>query len=209
MDIMAWLHSLPPEIIYAIVFLIVGVESLGVPFPGEVTLMSAALLASQGIADPWVICIAAAAGAIIGDSIGYYIGFTHGHKLLRALSKRYPRYINPQTIKLAESAFSRHGVKTVFFGRFIATLRILAGPLAGVLKMPYRQFLLANTSGGIVWAGVTVWVVYFFGVVAEKWLHNLSWVALGVIVIFGIIFSLFFRKRFEAYLEKIIIEPGE
>jgi membrane protein DedA with SNARE-associated domain len=201
-DIIGWLHTLPPEAIYAAVLLVVGVESLGVPLPGELILMSAALLASQNVADPWIIWSVGALGAITGDSIGYYIGHTQGDKLLKTLSRWFPKHVNPRTIKLSESVFHRHGAKTVFFGRFVAILRILAGPLAGILRMPYRRFLLANAAGGIVWSGIVVWVVYFLGVVAEQWLHRLSWIALVIGLLLGILSSVIFRRRLEAYLEK-------
>lgn len=197
----SWLHTLPPEMIYAAVLLVVGIESLGIPLPGELTLMSAALLASHNIANPWIIWAFGAAGAIIGDSIGYYIGHTQGYRMLKSLSKWLPKHVNPRSIKLAENIFERHGAKTVFLGRFIAILRILAGPLAGILKMPYRRFLLANASGGIVWSGLVVWIVYFVGVVAEKWLHRLSWIFLIVGLLLGTLLSLIFRRRIEKYLE--------
>jgi membrane protein DedA with SNARE-associated domain len=201
-DVIGWLHTLPPEVVYIAVFLIVGVESIGVPLPGEVTLVGAALLASQNIANPWIIWLVGAAGAIIGDSIGYFVGNTRGQWLLKVLGKWFPKHVNPKTTKLAEKAFHKYGAKTVFFGRFIAFLRIFAGPIAGILKMPYQKFLLANASGAIVWSGITVWGVYFFGVIAEKWLARLSWVALVVTIVLGTILSMVFTKRLEAYLEK-------
>jgi membrane protein DedA with SNARE-associated domain len=173
-----------------------------VPLPGEITLMSAALLASQGVANPWIVWCVAAAGAIVGDSIGYYIGHSQGRRFLKVLGRLFPTHVNPRTIDLAERLFRRHGAKTVFFGRFIAILRIFAGPLAGILKMPYRRFLLANASGGIVWSGIVLWVVYFLGVVAEKWLHRLSWAALIACLVLGAIVSIMFRGRLEKYLEK-------
>lgn len=201
-DVIAWIHSLPPEAVYATVFFVVGIESLGVALPGELTLMTAALIASHGLVSPWFVWFAGASGAIIGDSIGYFIGHTQGRRFLKVLSRIFPKHINPPTIKLAESIFRRHGSKTVFFGRFIALLRILAGPLAGVLHMPYKKFLLANASGGIVWSGITVWVVYYLGVVSEGWLSRLSWAGLAVVIIIGFVSSMLFRAQLEEYIKK-------
>lgn len=201
-DVLAWLYALPPMVIYVAVLLVVGTESLGVPLPGELTLTSAALLSSQGIANPWIIWAAGATGAIVGDSIGYYIGREQGYRLLRFLERLFPRHINSRSIKLAESVFHEHGVKTVFFGRFVAILRILAGPLAGILKMPYGQFLRANATGGIVWSGSVVWVVYFLGIIAEQWMHVFSWAVLIVGLVLGAVTSMVFRARVDAYLEK-------
>jgi membrane protein DedA with SNARE-associated domain len=73
----------------------------------------------------------------------------------------------------------------VFFGRFVALLRIFAGPLAGVLRMPYWKFLIANVLGGIVWAGGTTAVIYYVGIVAESWLKRFSWLGLVLAVLIG------------------------
>jgi membrane protein DedA with SNARE-associated domain len=86
-------------------------------------------------------------------------------------------------------------VWAVFVGRFIALLRIFAGPLAGALKMPYPRFLVANVTGGILWAGGTTAVVYYLGLAAEKWLSRFSWVGLIVAVIAGLIVTLVVRRR--------------
>lgn len=201
-DIIGWLHTLPSFVIYVTVLLVVGVESLGVPLPGEITLMSAALLASKQVANPWVIWAVGATGAVVGDSIGYYIGLTHGHRLLNKMNKWFPRHVNEHTIHLAKTAFHRHGLKTVFFGRFVAILRIFAGPLAGMLKMPYEKFLVANATGGIVWSGLAVWVVYYLGIIAEQWFSRFSWIALGVALVIGTVFSMMLRKQIEISLDK-------
>ncbi len=202
MHIDLWLQDLSPIVIYLIVAVVVGLESLGIPLPGEIVLMSAALLASHGYSDPMAIWVAGATGAVVGDSIGYALGHHYGYRLLDVLAKWFPRHINPQTIKLAKKVFHLHGIKVVFFGRFIAILRIFAGPLSGILKLPYRRFLLANVTGGIVWSGVAVWSVYFLGIVAEHWFKRLSWLALGIALIVGVIVSLVFRRRINEYLEK-------
>jgi membrane protein DedA with SNARE-associated domain len=86
-------------------------------------------------------------------------------------------------------------VWAVFFGRFIALLRILAGPLAGALKMPYPHFLAANASGGLIWAGGTTAVVYYAGLAAERWLSRFSWIALVAAVLVGIGMTLLLRER--------------
>lgn len=83
----------------------------------------------------------------------------------------------------------------VFFGRFVALLRIFAGPLAGVLRMPYWKFLIANVLGGIVWAGGTTAVIYYVGVVAEDWLKRFSWLGLVVAVLIGIASMLIVKRR--------------
>src|SRR6202011_3285994 len=131
---------------YAAVFAFVGIESLGIPFPGETMLISAALYAGAthnlNIAG---VIVAAAAGAIIGDNIGFGIGHWGGYRLLL----RYGRYIrlHEGRVKLARYLFQQHGGKVVFFGRFVSVLRTYAAFLAGTARMPWPRFLAFNASG--------------------------------------------------------------
>ncbi len=181
--------------VYLLVGLIVGVESMGIPLPGEITVLTATLLAVKGLGSPWGVATAAALGAIIGDSIGYTFGKRGGRPLLDRLGRRFPKHLGPQEIAKAERTFERFGTWTIFFGRFVALLRILAGPLAGALKVPYPRFLLANASGGIVWAFGTVWLIYLLGEAAEKWLSRFSWIALLVAVVAAIGTTWWLRNR--------------
>jgi len=191
------LQTIPPLAVYLVVGAIIGLESLGIPLPGEIALVSAALLASRHTLDinPVAVGAAATIGAIIGDTIGYSIGRRFGMSLFERLGNRFPKHFGPGHVALAKRLFARWGVWAVFFGRFIALLRILAGPLAGALKMPYRHFLAANASGGVIWAGGTTAVVYYAGVVAERWLSRFSWIALVVAVVIGIGMTLLLRER--------------
>ncbi|KDF02452.1 membrane protein [Mycolicibacterium aromaticivorans JS19b1 = JCM 16368] len=197
MTVDAILESIPPLAVYLVVGLIIGLESLGIPVPGEIALVSAALLASRHTLDISPVWVGAAAtiGAIIGDSIGYTIGRRFGMGLFERLGKRFPNHFGPGHVALAKQLFTRWGVWAVFFGRFIALLRILAGPLAGALHMQYGRFLAANASGAVCWAGGTTAVVYYLGLAAEKWLARFSWVALVIAIIAGIGLTLLLRER--------------
>jgi membrane protein DedA with SNARE-associated domain len=190
-----WLSSVPPGVMYTLVALIICVESMGVPLPGEIVLVSAALLASSGYADIWWVAIAASAGAIVGDSIGYAVGRRGGRPFLEWLGRKFPKHLGPPQLAKAERIFQRYGVAAIFFGRFVALLRVLAGPLAGALKVPYRKFLVANMAGGIVWATGTALVIYYLGRAAEQWLSRFSWVALAVAVVVGIVTTMVIRNR--------------
>ena len=191
------LQTIPPLAVYFIVGAIIGVESLGIPLPGEIALVSAALLASRHTLDinPVAVGAAATTGAIIGDSIGYSIGRRFGMSLFERLGNRFPKHFGPGHVALAKRLFTRWGVWAVFFGRFIALLRIFAGPLAGALKMRYPHFLAANASGGLLWAGGTTAVVYYAGLAAERWLSRFSWIALVVAVLIAIGMTLLLRER--------------
>lgn len=193
----ALLETIPPFAVYLIVGVIIGLESLGIPLPGEIALVSAALLASRHTLDinPVAVGAAATIGAIVGDTIGYSIGRRYGMSLFERLGRRFPKHFGPGHVALAKRLFTRWGVWAVFFGRFIALLRIFAGPLAGALKMPYARFLAANATGALCWAGGTTAVVYFLGLAAERWLSRFSWVALIVAVLVGIGATLLLRER--------------
>ncbi|KAA9154041.1 DedA family protein [Amycolatopsis acidicola] len=196
MHIDQWLDTIPPLLVYVAVGAVIGFESLGIPLPGEIVLVSAALLASQHSSlNPWVVGIVASAGAIIGDSIGYLIGRKGGQRLFDWAGRKFPKHFGPDHVASAERMFRKRGMWAVFFGRFVAILRILCGPLAGSLRMHYPRFLIANALGGIAWAGGTTALVYSLGVVAEKWLSRFSYAALGVAVVAGIVISLIIKKR--------------
>ncbi|MEU7991434.1 DedA family protein [Streptosporangium canum] len=195
MHVDEWLQAIPPLWICALVGLVIGLESLGIPLPGEIVLVSSALLAAQGVVNPLWVGTCASVGAIVGDSVGYAIGRKGGKPMFDRLGRRFPKHFGPSHIAKAERYFERYGMWTVFFGRFVALLRILAGPLAGALRMPYWRFLTANVLGGIAWAGGTTAVVYYLGRVAEKWLKGFSWAGLALAVLFGVATTLLVKRR--------------
>jgi membrane protein DedA with SNARE-associated domain len=197
MNVDALLQSIPPLAVYLVVGGVVGIESLGIPLPGEIVLVSAALLSSQHdlAVNPIGVGVAAVIGAVVGDSIGYSVGRRFGLPLFDRLGRRFPKHFGPGHVALAEKLFNRWGIRAVFFGRFIALLRIFAGPLAGALKMHYPRFLAANVSGAICWAGGTTALVYYAGMAAERWMERFSWVALVVAIVFGLIAAFALRER--------------
>ena len=207
MSVAAVLESIPPVAVYLSVGIIIGLESLGIPLPGEIALVSAAVLATQevGISPVWV-GVAAIIGAITGDSIGYTLGRRFGMGLFEKLGTRFPKHFGTGHVALAKQLFNRWGVWTVFFGRFIALLRILAGPLAGALRMRYPYFLAANAAGAICWAGGTTAVVYVLGLAAEKWLARFSWVALVLAVLIGLGVTKLLKDRTTALIDQLETE---
>jgi membrane protein DedA with SNARE-associated domain len=179
---------------YLVVGLVIGIESMGVPLPGETTLIAAALLASQGDLRLEFVIGAAAAGAIVGDSIGYYIGRQAGRGLFERLGRRFHHFSEDRIVR-AEKYFHRYGVWTVFFGRFVALLRIFAGPMAGMLRMPYPQFLAANAAGGITWATTIGIVAFNIGDNADKIFGQVSVWALVVIGLAAVAVYMFYKVR--------------
>jgi len=146
---------------YLIVFLGVGIESLGLPVPGETVLVIGAVLAGQGHLEPAGVAAAGFLGATLGDNTGYYVGRRWGRRLIATRPLR--RIYDPRRLAAAERFFERHGWTAVFFGRFIAILRIFAGPLAGMHHMPWRTFLLSNAAGAAVWVGTVVTIGLLIG----------------------------------------------
>ena len=146
-----------------LLFVFVAVESAGVPIPGETVLITAAVLARPEHHDYslfWVIVVAAA-GAIVGDNIGYTLGRYGGRKLINrwGFVRRHAERVLPPS----ERFFERHGPKTVFFGRFIAILRVTAAWLAGLSHMTWWRFFAWNAAGGIIWATGVALLAYWAG----------------------------------------------
>jgi membrane protein DedA with SNARE-associated domain len=196
---------------YLAVFVFVGIESLGIPVPGETMLVTAAIYAGTTgrLSIFWVI-VASSAGAIVGDNIGYVIGRTGGYRLL----KRYGRYIRLEEnrLRLGQYLFDKHGSKVVFFGRFVSVLRTYAAFLAGTNRMRWPRFLVANASGGIVWATLYGLGAYLAsGVIATLSTPvaiGLGALAVVVIVAGGIIVRINIR-RLEAVAEAALPGPLE
>ena len=199
MSVDTLLISVSPLVVYLLVGLVIGLESMGIPLPGEVILVSAALLAARQELDISPVGVAAAAsiGAIVGDSLGYLAGRHWGDRMFTVLGRRFPRHASPDRVAYTEHVFARYGVWAVFFGRFVALLRIFAGPGAGALRMPYPRFLAANALGGVVWACGTTAAIYTLGTRAEDWLKESSWIGLVLAVAVGIAISTVFRRRLE------------
>jgi membrane-associated protein len=168
-----------------LLFALVAMESAGVPLPGETALIAAAILAERGHYSIVAVIVVAAAAAIVGDNIGYWIGRRGGRALLRRapVIHRYAERALPPS----ERFFRRHGAKTVFFGRFIAILRVTAAWVAGISRMPWWRFLLWNAAGGIVWAVLVAVVAYVFGRAAADAISRYGLLGAGAIVVVGVI----------------------
>jgi membrane protein DedA with SNARE-associated domain len=188
------LDHLLSEYGYVAVFVFVMVESLGVPFPGETMVITAALYAGlTHHLSPWGIWAAAALGAIIGDNIGFAIGLWGGYALLRRFGGKI--HIREAELKVGRLVFERHGGKVVFFGRFVSILRTYAAFLAGVNHMKYPRFFLFNASGGIVWAGIYSIGFYYAGHALKKLRGPFDVILIAVAVLAVVAFVLWVRRH--------------
>ena len=181
---------------YATIFVIVGLECLGIPLPGEAVLTTGAIYAATTHRlSIFLVVFAAAAGAIIGDNIGFTIGRTAGYRILR----RFGRIIrlDERRMKIGRYIFLRHGGKVVFFGRFVAFLRIYSAFLAGANRMGWRRFTVFNAAGGIVWASLVGFAFYFAGGALTR-SHGIIQTVAVAVAIAVIVASLIVVRRYEA-----------
>jgi len=174
-------HGLP------LLFLVVLLESFGIPLPGETALIAFGVLASQGHYSIAVVIVVASAAAIIGDNLGYWLIGRWGG---RALFRRW-KWLNAYADKVlprAERLMERHGGKTVFFGRFVSVLRYTVAWIAGLAHMNPWKFLLWNAVGGIAWAtGVGLLAYYAGGAAADAIQRYGLFAALGVGVVLVVV----------------------
>lgn len=186
---------------YPAVFGLVGLESLGIPLPGETAVVAASIYAgTTHRLSPWLIFAAAAAGAIIGDNIGFWIGIKGGYRLVRRYGPKVR--LGEGKLKVARYLFDRHGAKLVFFGRFISVLRSYAAFLAGTTKMRWPRFVVANAAGGILWAAIYTSAGYYAGAALERLSLALD-LALGGVALLVIAFlAVLLRRRLAELTER-------
>jgi membrane protein DedA with SNARE-associated domain len=181
---------------YPLLFLLVMSESSGVPVPGETALIAGAALASNGKLSIELVIPLAAAGAIVGDNIGYLIGRKGGRWVL----ERPGPFLRQRTqvLEVGQPFFERHGPKAVFLGRFVLGLRVWASWLAGATRMPWRSFLLWNALGGIAWATAIGLIAYLLGrsaggAIEAFGLYGLA--AVAIVIVSGFVAHRRHRRR--------------
>jgi len=177
-------------------FLIVMLESGGVPLPGETALIAAGVFASRGRLDITAVIAVAALAAIVGDNLGYWIGRTGGRRLLERwgfVSRFFER-----ALPWSEGFFRRHGPKTIFLARFFSVLRVTAAWMAGVAHMPWGTFFFWNAAGGICWALLAGLVSYYAGQAAADAISHYGLIggaAIVTLALAALVGFHFWRKR--------------
>jgi membrane protein DedA with SNARE-associated domain len=171
---------------------LIGLESMGVPSPGETALVLAAVLASQGKLNIALVIAIAAASAILGDNIGYLIGRLVGREVLTAKGPFHER--RKRLMAIGDGYFERYGTRTVFVGRWIALIRFAVAWLAGINEMPFHVFFLWNALGGITWATAFGLAGYYGGSAFVNVLEKVGVIAAVVLVV--VLIALFFAKRY-------------
>ncbi len=146
---------------YTVIFWGIMLENAGIPIPGETITLVGGFLAGSGELQYPLVLLTAIGGAIVGDSAGYWLGRWGGMNLLESVAKVFR--IPSEEIVKAREKFTANSDRAVFFGRFIALLRIFAGPMAGLTQMPYGRFLFFNALGAIAWGTIMTTLAYFAG----------------------------------------------
>jgi membrane protein DedA with SNARE-associated domain len=186
---------------YGAIFVIVMLESAGIPMPGETILVSAAVYAgTRHVLDiRWVIA-AAAGGAILGDNIGFWVGREIGERLLEKWGDLVGLDVRKRM--LGRYLFARYGGSIVFFGRFVALLRAFAALLAGANGLSPWRFLIFNAAGGIVWATIFGLGGYLLGASIHRIAGPIGWAMLILALAFGFALWRYFKKHEESLLDK-------
>ena len=175
---------------YWVVFFGVMLENAGIPIPGETVLLFAGFLAYHGEIDLFPSILVAIAGATLGDSIGFLIGHYGGRPFVDRFIRRFP--IVRKSFDHSQELFLKYGQWAVFIGRFITGLRMFAGVIAGLFRMPYRRFLFFNFTGATVWAIAIIYVGFLFG---SSWqlveqhlleVNEIAMAAVAVAVLIGV-----------------------
>jgi membrane-associated protein len=184
------IHQLPTLLVYVLVTVLVFGEAalfFGFFLPGETAVLVAGVVASQGHVNVVVVCVLVVAAAITGDSVGYFIGHRYGEGLMNLPILRRRR----AALDRALDGLRRRGPIYVFIGRFTAFLRAVMPGLAGMSKMNYRRFLIANALGGLLWGISFTLLGYFAGTALTKIEKYASWVGLAVLIAMVLFFVIF------------------
>ncbi|MDX2212070.1 MAG: DedA family protein [Oculatellaceae cyanobacterium bins.114] len=193
---------------YGAVFVGILLENAGVPIPGETITLVGGFLAGSDELNYWFVLGSATAGAVIGDNIGYWVGFYGGWSLLSRVGQLFK--IREEKLIEVREQFSQNAAKAVFLGRFVALLRIFAGPLAGIAKMPYPKFFLWNLAGAAIWASAMVSLSYFVGQIVPLEVLIQGVAQFGVVTLLiiatAIAIPLWLERRGKG-IEAIVIDP--
>ena len=177
-------------------FLLVMLESSGVPLPGETALVTAGIFASRGDLVIEEVILVAAVGAIVGDNIGYWLGREGANRLLVRMGPLKRRSKGGR--EWAERYFEKHGAKTIFIARFVAVLRVTAAWAAGISRMHWWTFFVWNAAGGICWAVLVGLVSYYLGQAAAEAINRyglIAGVAIVALLVLGALVFRFIRRR--------------
>lgn len=195
---------------YFVIVLVLAASGLGLPVPEEVPVIAAGVLASQGTLDPYAAFAACLLGAILGDSIVYAIGHHFGRRMLRS-NHRWLRFVTPQREAMAERMIRRHGFKVFLGARFVVGLRTPVYLAAGILRIPYRRFLLIDLIAASTVIGVFFVLSHYWGETIAGWVRRTEIavaVALLVILASAALYLFGRRRRRRRHVHLAVPNPS-
>ncbi len=188
---------------YPVIVLAMLLENMGVPVPGETVTLIGGYAAGNGQLNGVLVMAAAAGGAIVGDNIGYWIGRRAGWPLVLRIGRLLR--LTPERLEPLRQSFSAQAGRAVLLGRFVAVLRVLAGPLAGAVGMPWPRFLLCNSLGAVLWATTMVSIAWLGGrwLPIERLLQSVVQVGIAalVLVLITLVVPRLLDRRFERQVQ--------
>ena len=189
---------------YGVVFAAMLLESAGLPLPGETVTLLGGYAAGSGHLNVAGVIAAASGGAIVGDSLGYWVGRRAGWPLLVRVGRLLRQ--SPEQLEALRLKFLRHAGKSVLLGRFVAVLRVLAGPMAGAVGMPYRRFLICNCTGAVLWATTMVGLAWLGGrwIPFQRMVEGVMQFGLGAMALVAVIVLV---PRLLAWWEGRLLDP--
>ena len=191
---------------YGVIFVAMLLENAGLPLPGETVTLLGGYAAGSGQLHGLGVMAAAAGGAILGDNIGYWVGRRAGWSLILRVGGLLRQ--SPEQLDRLREQFLRHSGKSVLLGRFVAVLRVIAGPMAGAVGMPYPRFLLCNAAGAVLWAGTMVSLAWLGGrwIPFDQMMRGVIQFGLGALALVTVILVL---PRLLSLLERRQLEGKE
>ena len=201
-----WLHALLPHIPhygYMLVFIVVFLNNIGAPLPGETILLGAGFILGKSAGSLWEPIVAGTAACFLGGTCAFWLGRRLGHT---GLEKIHWLHLTPKRLKWPERFFKRHGAKAVFIARFIALFPpVVANLLAGMTKMPWRTYLFYNLTGSAAYTTSYILIGYFFG---KQWKRLEAWLGLTALylILAGIVLmalAVIFRDSLSKFLVRL------
>ena len=191
---LAFLRSAIVDYGYWAVGVALLLENAGIPMPGETMLLLASFMAysQHDLKLSWIIVVATLA-ATLGDNLGFALGYFGGRPLLARYQSLFR--LKQSTLDRGEQLFARYGPATIFFARFVFGMRIIAGPMAGVLRMAWKKFLIFNFLGAVLWVSVIASLGYFFGRHWDRMENALKRFDIAIVIVVGIAILVWWLRR--------------
>jgi membrane protein DedA with SNARE-associated domain len=192
---------------YVVVFVGMLLENAGLPIPGETLTLLGGYAAGSGHLHLLGVIGAAAAGAVLGDNLGYAVGRRLGWGALQRVGGWLGQ--SPEQLETLRQSFLRRAGLSVFLGRFVAVLRVLAGPMAGAVGMPYRRFLLCNLAGALVWSSSMVSLAWLGGrwIPLERMLQGVVEFGFGALLL--VLLVVLVPKLLSRWESRVLNNDGE